>query len=128
MRFTTITGAVALVATCVVFSACSTTVRHTSTRYVSTTKSHGPPPHAPAHGYRHKHGDAVLVYDSTLEVYLVSGHPNCYYHRDHYYRTTSSGWEIAVVFEGPWRPISTRKLPKELAHSVQVKNNKKHKK
>lgn len=127
MKITTIAGSVALIATCVMFSACSTTVRHTSTRYVRTTKSHGPPPHAPAHGYRHKHGDAVLVYDSTLEVYLVSGRPNHYFHGHHYYRTTSDGWQIAVTFEGPWKPISTKKLPKQLVHSVQAKNNKKRK-
>ena len=32
----------------------------------------GPPPHASAHGYRHKHHDGrELEYDSKIEAYIV---------------------------------------------------------
>jgi hypothetical protein len=117
---------VALLAICCTLSACGA-VRYENTRSVEPAKKHGPPPHAPAHGYRHKHGDVVLVFDSALEMYLVSGRSNYYFHDKHYYRATSSGWEITAHFEGPWKPVSTKKLPKGLRNSVQVKNNKKKK-
>ena len=127
MNLIKIAGSVALIAICCMLSACSTTVQYKDTDSVEAAKKHGPPPHAPAHGYRHKHGDMVLVYDSALEVYLIGGRSNYYFHDKHYYRSTSSGWEITAHFEGPWKPISTKKLPKGLRQSVQVKNKKKKK-
>jgi len=130
MKLNRIVGAVALVAICCAVSACST-VRYKNTTSLEPAKKHGPPPHAPAHGYRHKHGDVDLAYDSALEVYLVSGHSNYYFYDKHYYRTTNSGWEITAHFKGPWKSIATKKLPKGLRSSAKVKKNtkqnKKHK-
>ena len=123
MNLTRIMGSVALVAICCTLSACGT-IRYKNTSSVEPAKKHGPPPHAPAHGYRHKDGDVVLVFDSALDVYQVSGRSNYYFHDKHYYRSTSSGWEITTHFEGPWKPISTKKLPKGLRNSVQAKNTK----
>jgi hypothetical protein len=125
MKLNKIAGAVALVAMCSTFTACSTTVRYTSGGAVKHAKKrHGPPPHAPAHGYRHKHGDVVLVFDSALEVYAVHGHAHHYFHGKHYYRSTNSGWEMTTHFGKRWKPCSTKKLPKGLRHSVQAKNKK----
>ena len=57
-----------LVATVCALSACRGRVHHHRApgTTVVVTKT-GPPPHAPAHGYRHKHPDGVvLVYKSNL--------------------------------------------------------------
>jgi hypothetical protein len=128
MNLTKIAGVVAIVAICWTISSCSTAVRYTNTGTLEPAKKHGPPPHAPAHGYRHKQGNTVLVFDSALGVYLVDGRSNYYFHDKRYYRATSSGWEITTHIEGPWKPISTKKLPKGLRNSVQVKNKKNNKK
>ncbi len=56
---------------------------------------HGPPPWAPAHGYRrnhqraYQHRDATvdLAFDSGLGVYVVVGLPNYYYWDGFYLRS-----------------------------------------
>ena len=127
MNTTKISGAVVLVALCCALSSCSTTIRHKNTTSVEAAKKNGPPPHAPAHGYRHKHGDVVLVFDSALEVYAVTGHTNYYFHKKHYYRNTSKGWEMTTKFDGKWKSVSTKKLPKGLRSSKHAKSSKKKK-
>ncbi|MDH3216188.1 MAG: hypothetical protein OEN01_07845 [Candidatus Krumholzibacteria bacterium] len=98
-------------------SACSRKVRYTSrgTPVVEqkvVVKQGGPPPHAPAHGYRHKHHKGVtLVYQSSLGVYVVSGRSHHYYHRDRYYRSHGGVWEVSVHINGPWQSVSHHKLP-----------------
>ena len=74
----------------------------------------GPPPHAPAHGYRHKYQEVELVYDSQRGVYVVIDFPNHYYFKGHYYRLGEIQWEIGVNLEGPWEYISYDKLPEGL--------------
>ncbi|MFQ5585276.1 MAG: hypothetical protein ACE5GF_00390, partial [Thermodesulfobacteriota bacterium] len=45
------------------------------------SKKHGPPPHAPAHGYRHKHRHGVeLMFDGGLGVYIAVGLSGIYFH------------------------------------------------
>ena len=77
-------------------------------------RKHGPPPHAPAHGYRHKHRGAELVYDSGRGIYVVIDFPNHYYFKGHYYRLGEAQWEVGVNLEGPWGFISYGELPKGL--------------
>ncbi len=89
---------------------------------VGSTSSHkhgrvqGPPPHAPAHGYRHKHQDhgVELVYDSGLGVYVVVELPNHFYFKGHYYRHGATQWEIGVHVDGPWEVVVEESLPKGL--------------
>ncbi len=79
------------------------------------TPRQGPPPHAPAHGYRHKHQNGVtLVYDSEIDLYVVSGHTGVYFHKDSYYRQHDGGWQLSVQVDGPWKVASSKKLPKGL--------------
>jgi len=124
MNLSRFAATVAQVAICLALLGCGS-VHYKHTSYLEPAKKHGPPPHAPAHGYHHKHGDVALEYDSTLKVYLVGGHSNYYFHDKSYYRATSSGWEITAQFEGPWKTISTKKLPKGLSNSAHAKNGKK---
>ena len=74
----------------------------------------GPPPHAPAHGYRHKHQGAELVYDSGRGVYIVVGLPRNYYFKGHYYRLRETNWEVGVHMDGPWEFVSDEALPRGL--------------
>ncbi len=73
---------------------------------------YGPPPHAPAHGYRHKHKHGVkLVFDSNLGVYIVIGYPKHYFYDSRYYRFKDGGWWVSVLLEGRWVSITAAKLP-----------------
>lgn len=80
-----------------------------------TREGNGPPPHAPAHGYRHKHQQGVeLVYDSELGVYVVIGFPNHYFYEGHYFRLGGEDWEISMHIEGPWIVAANDVLPSGL--------------
>ena len=74
----------------------------------------GPPPHAPAHGYRHKQHGVELVFDSGRGVYVVIDLPNHYYFKGRYYRRGEIQWEVGVHIDGPWEFISEDELPKGL--------------
>ena len=79
----------------------------------------GPPDHAPAHGWRRKHGiqhhtqshkrpqgeprvEVELVYDGDLGVYVVVGHAGVYFHASRYYRLGDSSWEWSGQVAGSW--------------------------
>ena len=107
--------AVALTFSMLVFVSCrSVTVRRPSGR--KHVRVQGPPPHAPAHGYRHKHQDhgVELVYDSGLGVYVVVELPNHFYFKGRYYRHGETQWEIGVHVDGPWEVVAEESLPKGL--------------
>lgn len=77
----------------------------------------GPPPHAPAHGYRHKHqgDDVVLVYDTGLDVYIVSGYKDCYYSAGQYFRFVDGSWEWSVSVSTGWKVVADyREVPTSL--------------
>ena len=71
----------------------------------------GPPPHAPAHGYRRKHQGVELVYDSGPGVYVVVGFPGHYYLGGRYYRLRATQWEMSVNIGGRWKAVSVESLP-----------------
>ncbi len=88
----------------------------------------GPPPHAPAHGYRQKHhrsdgGEVDLVFDSGLGVYVVVGVPGRYYWDGYYLRVDGDQWYASVSLDGDWEKRGARKLPPGLQ-----KKTHKHKK
>jgi len=80
---------------------------------------HGPPPHAPAHGYRckHRHGhdDVELVYDSSIQVYVVAGRSGHYFLDGYYFRVTDGGWYSCKSVSGPWVRCSSERVPPGLA-------------
>ncbi|MBW2180068.1 MAG: hypothetical protein JRG81_06835 [Deltaproteobacteria bacterium] len=85
-------------------------------KIVKKRKGHGPPPHAPAHGYRHKHQQGVeLSYDTGLGVYVVIEIPGMYFNDGLYIRWSNAGyWEVGYHFEGPWRIAVGNEVPDEL--------------
>jgi hypothetical protein len=80
---------------------------------------HGPPPWAPAHGYRHKHqrayqshsGTVDLVFDSGLGVYVVVGLPNYYYWDGWYLRLDAGRWVQAPHLDSRWSPCPVDRVP-----------------
>lgn len=88
----------------------------------------GPPPHAPAHGHRHKHHDGVdLVYDAGFGIYVVVGFSDLYFLDKAYYRLYGDLWEISHGVYGPWKPVSFSKLPPGLKVKAKRKGkSKKH--
>jgi len=64
----------------------------------------GPPSHAPAHGYRHKHKTgAEFRFDSRLGVYIVVGHTNVYFHDGWFIRIRSGIWQVSATLDGQWK-------------------------
>ena len=79
---------------------------------------HGPPPHAPAHGYRHKlhgRGGARVAFDSGIGVYVVVGHTDLFFWNDYFYRWHDGGWQTSARRNGGWASIGSGKLPGRLA-------------
>ena len=79
----------------------------------------GPPPHAPAHGYRHKHLTAgvkvELSFDSLLGVYVVVGWPRHYYAGGRFYRQADGAWYVSTEFKARWVALDAGRLPRGLA-------------
>ncbi len=79
-------------------------------------RHNGPPPHAPAHGYRHKHrhqGENLeLVFDSDRGVYIVVGVPDRYYWNGSYLRIDGDQWYASMNLDRGWEPRSDDSLPR----------------
>jgi hypothetical protein len=80
-------------------------------------RGHGPPPHAPAHGYRHHHQGATLTFDSQLGVYLVLDHPDHFYFDGRFLRVHRGSWQVSASLGGPWTPYPSASLPPGLRKS-----------
>ena len=76
-------------------------------------RGHGPPAHAPAHGYRHHQGvnRVELSFDSGLGVYLVVDRPHYYFLDGHYLRLEGGHWLISTHLDGPWHTHAVQELP-----------------
>jgi len=85
----------------------------------------GPPPHAPAHGYRHKHqSGAELRFDSDLGVYVVVGHADVYFHDGWFLRDRGGIWQVSVTLAGPWEPRPAEWVPRGLRAKHRAKKPK----
>lgn len=78
----------------------------------SKSRGHGPPPHAPAHGYRAKTHDGLeLVYRADFGVYEVEGRTNYYYQDGLVYHKDSIGWIVGRSVDGPWTSVTEAQIP-----------------
>ncbi|TDQ48382.1 hypothetical protein EV696_107118 [Permianibacter aggregans] len=76
----------------------------------------GPPPHAPAHGYRHKQGGVDLSFDSGLGVYVVIGHPGYYFWDNLYWWYHDGFWRSSPSWGGSYIVVSEgKRVPPGLA-------------
>jgi hypothetical protein len=74
-------------------------------------RGHGPPPHAPAHGYRAKHRGIGLEFDSRRGVYVVLGFPGVYFYGGWYYRLALDRWLRSNRHDGPWKDARWGDVP-----------------
>lgn len=90
----------------------------------------GPPPHAPAHGYRAKHESGrELRYDEGLDVYVVIGETDVWFDDGWFIRVRNGAWEFSASFDGPWELRTASAVPEKLRLKKQPKVAKgKHKK
>jgi len=79
----------------------------------STYKS-GPPPHAPAHGYRHKHHKKDMSYDSGLGAYVVIGKSEVYFDDGLYFRYRNGDWQASVNLDNGWYDTNKKVVPNKL--------------
>ena len=89
----------------------------------------GPPPWAPAHGYRRKHASGVdLIYDRVLGAYTVGDHPGCWFHDARFFCRRQDGWYSSAKIGGPWTGMRVKDLPPGLArhHHDKQKQKLKH--
>lgn len=78
----------------------------------------GPPPHAPAHGYRAKYRHHNMVYDSRLGAYVVLGYDDHYYNDGWYFRYYDGFWQInADLRDRDWRDVDYYRVPEGLRYS-----------
>ena len=90
----------------------------------SKSRGHGPPPHAPAHGYRAKTQDGLeLVYRSDYGVYEVVDRANYYYQDGVIYHQDNIGWIIGRSVDGPWTSVTEAQIPPGLQSDNQGKNH-----
>jgi hypothetical protein len=93
--------------------------------YGRPIRRRGPPPHAPAHGYRHRYRRGLdLVFDSGLDVYLVAGARRTYFYDGRFYRLRGGNWEVSRDYDGSWRNSSGRRLPLALRRAAGKWNRK----
>ena len=115
----------AVVVLVVLTSSCSTTVSY---RSPDKKRGHGPPSHAPAHGYRRKLPSKVeVVFDSNFGVYVVVGLEKHFWLDGQYYRFCNGQWELSMTIENGWKVVGEKKLPPGLRKKYKAKRvSKKH--
>lgn len=92
---------------------------------MKSKKHHGPPPHAPAHGYRARTSDGIeIVYDSKLGVYVVFGISSHYYSDGIYYRVNGDQWESSGKFHGSWKAVAVYEVPYGLRYGLSQRKGK----
>ena len=79
------------------------------------TKKHakkgGPPPWAPAHGYRHKRHGHDLVFDTKIGVYVIVDLPGHYFYHDRFYRRADGRWWVSAELASGWAVVTVYELP-----------------
>lgn len=85
-------------------------------------KKPGPPPHAPAHGYRAKHDGCDLRYDRTVGCYVVVGYTDYYYNDGFFFRYASGNWQVSAHVGDGWAAVETTRVPDPLVVKYQAKS------
>lgn len=85
----------------------------------------GPPPHAPAHGYRHNHQGHDLDYDAKIGAYIVINVPDTYFHNNMYIRLSTDGrWMVSANLNNGWRVETGTEIPHRLKYRQKHKDKK----
>lgn len=101
----------------------------TGSQEVKKNQGHGPPPHAPAHGYRAKHNGHDMKFDTGLGVYVVVDIPETYFANNLYIRMGSDGrWMVSNELDRGWRTAINHEVPYKLKEKHPKKGQSKDKK
>lgn len=94
-------------------------VQQAEPRYGAGTVYHeGPPPHAPAHGYRYQYRNHDLRYDSSLGAYVVIGWQNYFYNDGFYFHYLDGRWLFSARLDSnDWHQARREQLPPNLYRS-----------
>ncbi len=115
----------AVLVTCVTVVGCQGIVLAPRASEPVVARKSGPPSHAPAHGYRHKHQTgAEFQFDSHLGVYIVEGNTDIYFHDGWFVRIRSGIWQVSAALGGPWEPRSAEWVPPGLRSKHHAKKPK----
>ena len=87
--------------------------------YADGPYSYGPPPYAPAPGYRTSYPAHNMRYDGQLGVYVLLDLPDHYYFNNVYYKYSRNNWFYRYQDRDKWRSFDGRKLPPGLARKYQ---------
>jgi hypothetical protein len=94
-------------------------VHHDDDRPRAVVKEHahkGPPPHAPAHGYRRKHAtrhrQVELVYDAGCGAYVVVGLPHHFFQDERFYRRVDGRWQASMDLDEGWLAVDEGQVPR----------------
>ncbi len=97
------------------FAGCRTVaVIPVGTHATVTHTRHVLPPHAPAHGYRQRHNDYDLEYDTDFGAYVVLGYDGIYFSNNLYLRFSSGIWQTTSRLDGRWHDAEHRHIPDRL--------------
>ncbi len=89
-------------------------VRYGDSSHQDSTYKSGPPPHAPAHGYRHKHRKHDMSYDSGVGAYVVIGKNEVYFDDNLYFRYRNGDWQASVNLDSGWNDADKHIVPSKL--------------
>ena len=95
---------------------------YVAVRAYDSGPGYGPPPHAPAHGYRQKYHGYDLQFDSDLGAYIVLGMTGVYFIDGTYYRPANTGWYYSSRPDGDWHSYRKKSPPGKLYKIREEKN------
>ncbi len=122
LRFTELIAALVIVVTVV---GCQGIVLAPRANEPVVARTSGPPSHAPAHGYRHKHQTgAEFRFDSHLGVYIVEGKTDIYFHDGWFVRIRSGVWQVSATLDGQWKAQPDNWVPPGLRAKHHAKKSK----
>lgn len=96
---------------------------YVSVRAYDSSPGYGPPPHAPARGYRQKYHGYDLEYDSDLGAYIVLGMTGVYFIDGIYYRPANNGWYYSDRPDSGWHTYRKKTPPGKL-YKLRERNKK----
>ncbi|MBL1276678.1 MAG: hypothetical protein COB30_011365 [Ectothiorhodospiraceae bacterium] len=79
-----------------------------------TIITHSAPPHGPRHGYRHRHHNHSLFFDSSVGAYIVINTPGVYFSNGHFLRFYNNGWQFSNQLGQHWQPAHHDHIPHAL--------------
>ena len=95
---------------------------YVAVRAYDASPGYGPPPHAPARGYRQKYHGYDMEFDTDLGAYIVLGMTGVYFIDGIYYRPANVGWYYSDRPDGGWHTYRKKNPPGKL-YKIRAEKN-----